>query len=92
MGAESMQLEADIKGDNPSEKTLNTFYISTEIANKLLKNKNIDQLKQNIDKSGTSKRLKIKNPIRLKIDKKISPREDVGRGAGQLRRVPQKQQ
>jgi Zn-dependent M28 family amino/carboxypeptidase len=73
MGAESMQLEADIKGDNPSEKTLNTFYISTEIANKLLKNKSIDQLKQNIDKSGTSKRLKIKNPIRLKIDKKISP-------------------
>lgn len=69
MGSEMMQLEADVKGSNPSEKILNTFYISRDMARQIMGKKNIDALQADMNKKGKPKNKKTTANIKLSITK-----------------------
>lgn len=73
MGNEMMQLEADIKGSNPSEKILNNFYISPSIAQLILGKKDLAKLQANINKKGKTQTCKAKTNLKLSITKNVNP-------------------
>ena len=70
---ETMQLEADAIGKNPTEKMMNTFYVSEDIANRLLGKKKVTQLQTGINRSGKTHTRYLKTTYSLELQKRIKP-------------------